>query len=191
MFSTERITTRHVSSSRLWPLLVLLLGGCATLSKDQCQSTEWSALGERDAYEGHGSDRLRSHAKACGEHGLAPDGDAYRTGYERGLYRFCQPQRGFDYGRAGSTYRNTCPVELDAAFQQGYRLGSALHTEERRKSSLESRIRDNERKLRKAVSDEDRSKLRAELRDMDNDLIDCNRQLRRFDEDILRAGLTR
>lgn len=170
---------------------ILLLGGCASLSKNQCQTAEWGALGERDAYDGLGRERLGEHVKACDKHGIVPDRDTYRTGYDRGLQRFCQPQRGFDYGRAGSTYRNTCPVELDAGFQLGYRQGKALYSEEHHKSGLESRIREAEKNLKKASSDEERAKLRAQLRDLDQDLIESNRKLRRLDEDIRQAGFNR
>ncbi|MEO8155066.1 MAG: DUF2799 domain-containing protein [Rhizobacter sp.] len=52
---------------------------------------------------------------------------AYGTGYDDGLQRFCTPKSGFDFGRFGLTYRNTCPATSANAFQIGYRLGNELH----------------------------------------------------------------
>ncbi len=177
------------------PLLIVLtlvmIGGCASLSKDQCHTADWMHLGEHDAFEGHSRERLRDHGKACGEHQVTPDEDAYLAGYERGLLHFCLPQRGFDFGHAGSSYRNTCPVEREAAFQKAYKLGKALHAEEGVKSGVQSKIREKERKLKKASTDEERATLRTELRELDDDLIDSHRKLRRLDEDIRNAGLAR
>ena len=175
----------------LWAGLAMMMGGCASLSKDQCKTVEWGQQGERDAFDGYARERLEEHARACGDYGVRPDRDAYFTGYQQGLLRFCRPQRGFDFGRADHTYRNTCPVELDAAFQNGYRAGKALYAEERTKSGIEYKVREAEKKLKNAAADEERTRLRNELRELDSALIDSNRKLRRLDEDIAKAGLLR
>lgn len=177
---------------KTWLVLgLLLLSGCATLSKDQCKTVEWSQQGERDAYGGYAKERIEEHTKACAEHGITPDRTSYVSGFERGLGKFCQTQRGFDYGRAGSSYRNTCPVDLEPLFQRGYLLGKQLYSDENAKSSIESQIRQHEKKLREAKTDDERVKLRNKLRDLDGELMDRNRKLRALDDDILRAGLSR
>lgn len=73
----------------------------------------------------------------------------YRTGYDDGLQRFCTPKNGFDFGRNGFSYRDTCPAESGVAFQVGYRLGAELHELNRR---LE-RIAGQQAEERKTLAD--------------------------------------
>lgn len=127
-------------------LWLVLLSGCATLSKDQCKAVQWSERGERDAYDGYARDRIEEYAKSCAEHGITPDRVIYAEGFERGLVKFCQPQRGFEYGRGGKSYRNTCPRDLEPEFLRGYRLGRLLHADETAKSSIDSKFGQQEAK---------------------------------------------
>jgi hypothetical protein len=80
---------------------------------------------------------------------VAAAATAYRRGYDDGLLRFCTPTGGFEFGRAGPAYRDTCPAQSASAFQVGYRLGSELHELNRR---LE-RINSQQAEERKVLAD--------------------------------------
>lgn len=71
---------------------------------------------------------------------------AYRAGYDDALQRFCTAKGGFDYGRKGGTYRNTCPPDWADAFETGYRLGHEIDELNRRLVQID-RQRADERKI--------------------------------------------
>ena len=57
------------------PLLssIILLAGCATLSKEECTVGNWQMIGYNDGVAGHYPERLASHTKACAKANVAPD----------------------------------------------------------------------------------------------------------------------
>ena len=106
----------------------LFMSGCATMSADECLSSDWQAIGFEDGSRGYTADRIGHHRKACGKHGVAPDLRQYQAGRAEGLQEFCQPQRGFNLGAAGGQYNGVCPVELEPDFLDAFRTGAQLHT---------------------------------------------------------------
>lgn len=106
---------------------MLLAGGCASMSGDECVTGDWHAIGFEDGSRGYAADRVGDHRKACAKHGVAPDFIAWRAGHEEGLRVFCQPSRGFNLGSNGGTYNGICAPDLEPAFVDAWRTGARLH----------------------------------------------------------------
>lgn len=104
------------------------LGGCATMSGDECVTSDWSAIGYEDGAYGYTMDRMSKHRKACAKHGVTPDLTAYQNGRDQGLVEYCQPSRGFNVGANGGNYSGVCHVNLEEDFLDGYNTGRHLYT---------------------------------------------------------------
>ncbi|MGB5721025.1 MAG: DUF2799 domain-containing protein [Woeseiaceae bacterium] len=109
-------------------LMVLGLNGCASMSGDECITSDWAAIGYEDGARGYTTDRITERRKACAKHGVTPDFAAYQSGREQGLAEYCQPGRGFNVGSNGGRYNGICSVDLEADFLEAYNAGRHLYT---------------------------------------------------------------
>lgn len=113
----------------IWMVLVLAgLSGCASMSSDECMTSDWAAIGYEDGARGYTTDRISSRRKACAKHGVTLDFAAYQSGREQGLIEYCQPGRGFTVGSNGARYNGVCSVDLEADFLEAYNAGYHLYT---------------------------------------------------------------
>jgi len=141
-----------------WMALVFAgLGGCASMSGDECVTSDWAAIGYEDGARGYTSDRMSQRRKACAKHGVTPDFAAYQSGREQGLKEYCQPGRGFDVGSSGGRYSGVCSVELEADFLDAYNAGHHLYSLRTNVNRATSRINSKERELER-IGDEMRKK---------------------------------
>lgn len=108
--------------------MMLALSGCASMSADECATSDWRGIGFDDGARGYTAGRLSQHRKACAKHGVSPDLQAYRDGRADGLREYCQPQRGFNLGAGGGQYNGVCSIDLEAGFLDAFRSGSQLYT---------------------------------------------------------------
>lgn len=129
--------------------LISLLGisGCATMSADECATSDWHAIGYEDGARGYTADQLGNRRKACAKHGVTPDFEAYQAGRAQGLRQYCQPSRGFSLGSNGSRYNGVCPLDLEAEFIDAYNQGKHLYTLRSRVNGATSQINSKEREL--------------------------------------------
>ena len=127
-------------TSILLSLLVIGLAGCATMSSDECATSDWTAVGYEDGSRGYTSERFSKHRKACAKHGITADFQAYQQGRSQGLVEFCQPGRGFNLGANGGQYKGVCSVELEADFLDAYRVGQQLYKLRSNVNSANSQI---------------------------------------------------
>jgi hypothetical protein len=115
---------------------------------------DWRTIGYEDGAAGHPASRIGVHRKACGEHGVAPDFDAYQAGRGEGLLEFCTPANGYRIGASGGDYGGVCPVEREGEFVRAFSEGHEAYVLRSRVNStsnqLGSRRRELER-LEKAV----------------------------------------
>lgn len=100
-----------------------LLGGCATLSEEQCLSADWSRIGAVDGARGRTASFLANHAKACADVGVTPDRAAWKAGRERGLRLYCTPERAYAEGRDGHLLSPVCPAEITPRLRDANRRG--------------------------------------------------------------------
>ena len=164
-------------------LAMLVMSGCATMSGDECMTTDWSAIGYEDGAQGYTTERFSKHRKACAKHGVTADFGSYQAGRDQGLVEYCQPGRGFDVGVSGRYY-GVCEVNLEAGFLDAYnagyhlytlrsnvnRAGSSISAKQHALEEIEDEILHKEAALiRKETTTEQRVILLAELKDLSED----------------------
>jgi hypothetical protein len=162
-------------------LATLGLGGCASMSADECMVSDWHTIGYEDGARGYTADALGNRRKSCAKHGVAPDFEAYQAGREEGLKQYCQPGRGFSLGSSGATYNGVCPGYMEADFVDAYNAGQKLYNLEMRVSNTTNEINARKRELENAenrmraaeaelisadTSIQDRVMVMAELKDL-------------------------
>lgn len=130
-------------------LVPVALIGCASMSPQECQVSDWRAVGYTDGAMGLPASRFSEYRKDCAEHGVMPDLDSYRSGRDEGLQEFCQPEIAFNLGNRGGNNPGVCPpetsVEFADAFQSGrhlYELRSSLQQVEHRMAVKNKRLLD-------------------------------------------------
>lgn len=104
-------------------LFTLILGGCSSLSKDECMLANWQHIGLEDGREGRDSTYVSEHRSACNKHGVRVDYQAYQTGYRQGITEFCRITDHYELGRAGEHRANQCTSHDHVkAYQDGLHL---------------------------------------------------------------------
>lgn len=147
-------------------VLGLLVSACASgLSKDECRVADWRAIGYEDGVQGWPESRVGEHRKACAEHGIALNLDAYRNGWDDGVRRYCQPGNGYRQGRMGNQYAGVCPSDLEAEFLHAYGHGRELY-------GLESKVRHTARTL--GYKRNRLAEIETELRDTGIELVSAD-----------------
>lgn len=130
---------------KILPVLLLCvttgLTGCATYSREECSSGDWNKIGQRDGEDGRPADKFSQHVKACGLDRSEASRAAYMAGRATGLASFCTPARGYREGALGQPDPGTCPANLEAQFQSGYRLGRRIYEAESRQSDIADALR--------------------------------------------------
>ena len=170
----------------LWTCL--LLTGCATLSREQCQRGDWFDIGSSDGLAGQPLSRLEQHQRACGEYGIPVDQQQYFSGHAQGLQDYCQLDNAFRSGLEGNRYQGVCPPAIDAAFERANRTAYQVYRLRKELDQVEDQLRQNERRLRDYdLSDDNRRRIRSDLRDLDrergrlqNDLYESEQDLDRL-----------
>lgn len=123
-------------------MVIVILSGCNTLSKNECLSADWNLIGYQDGYNGFEKSRLKRHQQSCAQYRVTPNLEQYLDGYTRGNQEFCQPENGFHQGVKGYTFVNTCAGEFSQQFRDAYLQGRAIY-------DLKKEILDEWRMMRK------------------------------------------
>jgi len=145
--------------------LGMLIVGCASLNKAECENANWRVIGYEDGVSGHSGSRIGSHRKACAKHGIAPDMQTYNQGREDGLKEFCRPQRGYQEGLRGKRYGGVCSGNGEAEFLAAYNYGKKIH-------GVKSEIQVKQRHIR--GKEEELKKLKQHLQAKEQQLINGN-----------------
>ncbi len=159
-------------------VLTLTLSGCASLTQDQCQSGNWSEIGQSDAVSGYPAQRFNDHIKACQRYSITPSMAEYEKGYKQGLLRYCTLSNGFSVGRNGYSYQGICPIALEPTFTAGYRRGSNIHQIELSIASARRSYQDADNQMVKALSSKDKQ--------LAPDIRRLRREKSRLNEEIYR-----
>ena len=111
----------------LYLLLILLtlslISACASMSKKECLTADWHAIGHSDGARGVHYTNLAKHRDACGKYEVIPDQAAYHAGWQQGIGNYCTADNGYRAGTAGQPYRNICPQQVEADFRSGWKQG--------------------------------------------------------------------
>ena len=123
-------------------LIIILIGGCSSLSKEECLRGDWRGIGYKDGTEGHHADRINKHTKACAKHEIRPDFNAYEAGRQQGLEQvYCKPRNGYQLGLGGYRANNVCPPHMEAGFNEAYRYGKDIYHNLQELNSLQVKLR--------------------------------------------------
>lgn len=170
-------------------LINISMIGCATLSKDECLQGDWRGIGYRDGTRGYDLTRLEQHQKACADHHVTPDINAYRSGHDEGLVVYCTPQNGFNLGEQIKDYNGICPPYLETAFLEQYKQGlqAAYRFNEQDIEKQEDNRRDQENLLFHIDNQEKLNQVRGKMQKIDSKidrLRDKKRKITRLLEKV-------
>ncbi|WP_227429470.1 DUF2799 domain-containing protein [Psychrobacter sp. I-STPA6b] len=107
---------------------IVILSGCATLSKEECRTGNWEAIGFSDGASGYTPARLNSHNKACAKVGIAPDYQAWERGRQAGLTQYCTRDNAYIIGKRGQSMNAVCPASMNTELQSINADGRRYHT---------------------------------------------------------------
>jgi hypothetical protein len=117
-----------------------LIQGCASIGRDECAVADWRTVGFEDGTQGALPDAISRYRRACAEHGIVPDLNAYMNGRREGLQSYCTPGNGFNVGAQGSFYAGVCPPEMEGDFLDAYSSGHRLYELESAAYEAQSRV---------------------------------------------------
>ncbi len=120
--------------------LIPVLSACATLDKDECRAADWHVIGYEDGSRGYLANRIGDHRKACAEHGVSPDFQAYNAGRAQGLTHYCIPYRGYRLGVSGHRYNGVCAGYNEPLFLVAYQHGLELFRARKRLQYLRNEL---------------------------------------------------
>lgn len=111
-------------------IILSILGGCANLSKEDCQSQDWSQYSKNRFLNYQQSFKnIWEHAnKSCSEHGVTPNLEAMKQGYVAGVNQHCNSKNVWDKGIAGSEVNlNHCPNALKSKLEKVSLAATSTH----------------------------------------------------------------
>jgi hypothetical protein len=150
-------------------LCMFFLSGCATLSQEDCRRGDWFSVGIRDGRSGETRSRLSDHVQACSEYGIAINNEAYFAGREQGLRDYCRIDNAFSEGLQGHQYQHVCPSSVDGLFARYHSAAYSIYEHRSELDRLDQEISSQESRLHnKKLNDEDRKRIRRDLRDLDH-----------------------
>ncbi|MBL4580496.1 MAG: DUF2799 domain-containing protein [Gammaproteobacteria bacterium] len=134
-------------------LIGVMLSACAAMSEEECRYSDWTAVGYEDGADGRSSDRFGDYRRACADHSITPDFQAWQAGREQGSIEYCQPLRGFQLGESGGYYSGVCSSNLEPVFLDAFRLGAELYSLRSNLSAIASRAEANTEAIHRIDSD--------------------------------------
>lgn len=182
-------------------LTLLLLAGCATLSREECLRGDWYQIGVNDGQQGHQLARLDSHRSACRDTPAIIDEGAYQAGRDIGLVSYCTPVSGYRVAADGDQYGDVCPINSETQFLQGYVLGEQVYRAEQGIADAERHVRSLETQLNRKREEIEEARASVEAADnrrairqaeqmlwiLRNETEDLRRDLRDAEEEVDRA----
>ena len=113
-------------------LAVLVMTGCATMSKDECRTATrdtWLSVGYDDGRHGRPETTIRKHQQACA--GIAsPDLSAYQQGYTRGVAEYCVDATGYTVGLRGRSENGVCASAEFRDYHEAHRYALQIYRSE-------------------------------------------------------------
>jgi len=173
------------------------------LSEDECLAGNWRSIGFEDGAQGQAPDRVGEHRSACERHGITPNFELWRLGYDEGLVRYCTRDNGFRVGALGQTYRGVCAGPAAAEFLPAYNDGHDLYQLQQALNQAQSDLnsvtydireaRNDRRRLRGELdnpdlTDDERKHIRDDLDRVSNHLDRLRRDRRRYERDVDSLG---
>jgi len=133
--------------------LAFALQGCASISRNECVTADWYAIGYESGIRGEREAQIAEHRKACAEHGVTPDLARFMAGRDAGLERFCVPINGYRLGRAGTGYAGVCPSRIEGEFLRAHGAGREIHDVQQNVNRLNRRVDTKQAELKSLNED--------------------------------------
>lgn len=175
------MNNRSVFNGLIGLALLCTLGGCASLSKDECLSANWEDIGVRDGASGQPEEYLIQHSTACAKVNVVPDRGAWVHGREKGLERFCMPHRMYNIGEYGGGF----DVAICRNFDQerlidAYEMGREVHRRADTLGNIDVELRDIRTRLEnKELEQKERERLAYRLGQLEYERVDAQHALDR------------
>ncbi len=152
-------------------LSTLALSGCESMTVAECQVADWGRVGYADGARGESESRLAAYSEDCGKAGVRPNAQAYRQGWDAGIVRYCTAANGWREGLLGNGSRALACQGRAGYDAFSYYLAAGLEvyrTSEmmRQNADFANRL---QRRLEESGNDDERRRLRDELRDVDHE----------------------
>ncbi len=128
-------------------MVLLLVAGCSSLSKQECRNADWYIIGLEDGSAGRTLQTVGSHRKACARVDIVPDMTAYENGHNQGRQRYCTRENGFQLGDSGARYNGVCQGLDEVTFLNAYDAGKFRYEIRSELNQLKSRINSRHERL--------------------------------------------
>ncbi|MFN3614444.1 MAG: DUF2799 domain-containing protein [Rubrimonas sp.] len=158
-----------------------LLGGCATLSPQECRQADWRLIGLRDGERGRPASFIAEHAAACAKSGVTPDGPVWAAGRVEGLRSYCTPLNARSTAARGGSLNPVCEGFDQRALAAAEAEGREIWRREQRLRRIEAAIDAREREIAALSARPDDEAARRRIRALRSDI-------RRLELDLLMEG---
>ncbi len=129
---------RNISTLLIVGPLCVILGSCATISKDSCRNDSWYDVAFKGAMDNHDrADHISDITKTCGKIGIGVDLNLYEQGFAAGTRQFCEPDNGYQWGLKGRLYNGIC---ANPVFRSAYSDGYEIYKIRQRHNEIDNRL---------------------------------------------------
>lgn len=118
----------------------LFLLGCATMSKEQCQTMDWHEAGKIDGEKGQYRDYYKQHQSSCEESGGKVATDLYFAGWEEGHKKYCTAENGYKAGVDGRYSADICSAEEYPEYREQFKVGRGVNQLLEERNKIEEQI---------------------------------------------------
>jgi len=159
---------RHVALCLTLPLFA----GCASMSESECKVADWGRVGLTDGARGTPESQLAAYAEDCAKIGVEPNAQAYRSGWDVGIARFCTASNGWSQGVAGHVGKDQVCVGQAGHDSFAHYLHAGLQvyrTRERIRANTQEINRLQQRLESAETPDDEKRRIRRRLQELDFD----------------------
>jgi hypothetical protein len=186
-------------------ILMLLLSGCAVMSKSDCLNANWYDVGFEVAMDGSRDvqGEFSKRANICAKHGTSVSYEDFEDGHVSGIEEYCGISNAVLLGTKGSTKainNNVCP-EIDyPGFESSYHAGYKLHVLQDRANEAryeidrlvdqKYRYQRRRQELRhqansRELSDQERKRAAYYSRDLRRDIQDIRSRIHHYERQMV------
>jgi len=115
------------------PIFAVALTACSSTTQsvnlDNCSQSNWSEFGYETAISGKSVRHFNKFEEQCGENLAKNAKSQYLDGFTIGIKEYCTYDNGFKLASKSLPNKNTCPFELRAEFDKGYKVAALVQKE--------------------------------------------------------------
>jgi len=135
----------HIIKKLLLLLVLIQLGACAVISKDQCLNADWRKIGYDVGSNGNidKNSAFEKRKRTCEKHNAIADWKQFELGHSDGIVSFCQLDNAIALGAKGiskAINKNICSERDYPGFRDAFRAGYKLYALNTRVNESDSGI---------------------------------------------------